>query len=142
MGAGDSDSEESSLMALFEQTEWLILRVERLVQDHSAALDLVEETFLAAIKNPPRYLTRPRAWLSVTAHIIHHRQARRVPEYSEELVLAPSGRWQIYQDEADMWRWRRQRADGKVTDPSQRAFESRAECEEDARFEGWNGWDG
>ncbi|MEE8147992.1 MAG: hypothetical protein V3T24_10340 [Longimicrobiales bacterium] len=147
MEASDSDSDSTGPnefpKALLEQREWLLRLAERLTGDHQIARCLVQQTFLAAIKNPPPDATWPRGWLSVVAHRIHHKQQYRLSVGSiEELVIAPGYRWQIYQDDVGKWRWRRRGADSEATDRSQREFESRAECEKDARFHGWNGWDG
>ncbi len=147
MEASDSDSDSTGPnefpKALLEQREWLLRLAERLTGDHQIARGLVQQTFLAAIKNPPPDATQPRAWLSVVAHRIHHKQQYRLSVGSiEELVIAPGYRWQIYQDDVGKWRWRRPGASGTLPSCPPKGFTSQAECEENAGLFGWDGWDG
>ena len=131
---------DEALHALFEQRQWLHRVAKRLAHDDSAAMDLVQETFLAAIKNPPPDATRPRPWLFVLARRIQRdKDAGLSSEYVEEFVLAPNDRWQIYRLTAGKWMWGRLGEDGNVIYRSPKGFESRAECEEDARLHGWGG---
>ena len=130
----------NAMHVLFEQEQWLLRVAKRLAQDDSAAIDLVQKTILAAIKNPPPNAGRPRQWLFELAHQIKRdKDAGLSSEYVEEPVLATSDRWQIYKDGAGKWRWRRPGASGTLRGCPPRGFESQAECQEDARLFGWDG---
>src|SRR5262245_9127464 len=56
-----------SLEGLLTHSEWLATLARRLVVDRSAADDLVQDTWLAALRNPPREAHSLRAWLSRVA---------------------------------------------------------------------------
>ena len=59
-------SETVSLECLLRHSDWLTTLARRLVAP-AAADDLVQETWLAALRNPPREVRSPRAWLSRVA---------------------------------------------------------------------------
>jgi RNA polymerase sigma-70 factor (ECF subfamily) len=60
----DSSSSRTDLSALLAQSDWLHALARRLVGDPGAADDLVQETWVAALRNPPD-VTRPaRPWLA------------------------------------------------------------------------------
>ena len=76
----------SALEVFFEQEAWLHRLARRLVQDDAAAQDLVQDTWLAALQNPPEDLTRPRAWLSAVAKRLASKQrAKLKPTLGEPL---------------------------------------------------------
>jgi RNA polymerase sigma factor (sigma-70 family) len=52
---------------LLAHREWLTRLARRLVADHETADDIVQETWLAALRRPPRRLRRVRAWLATVA---------------------------------------------------------------------------
>src|SRR6185436_17181081 len=56
-----------SLEGLLTHSEWLATLARRLVVDRSAADDLVQDTWLAALRNPPREVHSLQAWLSRVA---------------------------------------------------------------------------
>ncbi len=60
----DSNASRTDLSALLDHSEWLHALARRLVGDPGAADDLVQETWVAALRNPPD-VTRPaRPWLA------------------------------------------------------------------------------
>ncbi len=65
------------LQAFFAQEAWLLRLARRLVHDDAAAQDLVQETWLATLRCPPRDRSQPRAWLAVVAKRLAAGQRRR-----------------------------------------------------------------
>lgn len=60
------DSETSSLDCLLRHSDWLSSLARRLAVSTKAD-DLVQDTWLAALHNPPHRVRSPRAWLSRVA---------------------------------------------------------------------------
>jgi len=59
-----SPSQTATLAELLSHSEWLRGLARRLVVDEAAADDLVQETWLAALANPPMAGRSPRPWLA------------------------------------------------------------------------------
>ncbi len=51
----------------------------------------------------------------------------------------PKDHWLFYVDDGKDWRWSRTGTNGRVVSQSHRGFRVRAECEDDAARNGWNG---
>jgi RNA polymerase sigma factor (sigma-70 family) len=66
MGANMGDSESLNLDCLLRHSDWLTALARRLVAPGMAE-DLVQDTWLAALRNPPYGVRSPRAWLSRVA---------------------------------------------------------------------------
>ena len=65
---GDTTVVHSDLEEFFDQEAWLRRLARRLVTDDSAALDLVQDVWVALIANPPKDRSKPKAWLTAVAH--------------------------------------------------------------------------
>jgi uncharacterized protein YegP (UPF0339 family) len=48
-------------------------------------------------------------------------------------------KWEFYQDAQKMWRWRRIAPNGEIVGASTEGFHNRADCEANARRNGWRG---
>jgi uncharacterized protein YegP (UPF0339 family) len=48
-------------------------------------------------------------------------------------------KWEIYQDSARMWRWRRIAPNGREVGASSEGYVHRSDCEANARRNGWQG---
>ncbi len=48
-------------------------------------------------------------------------------------------KWEFEKDERGKWRWRRVAPNGKITGSSSEGYVNRADCEENARRNGWSG---
>lgn len=47
-------------------------------------------------------------------------------------------KWDIYQDKADEWRWRRTAPNGNIVGASTEGYKNRSDCEDNARRNGWS----
>ena len=75
-----------ALQALFREEEWLYSLARQLVQDDAAARDLVQDTWVAALENPPRNTDQPRKWLlTVASRLARKRRSRLSPEYVDNI---------------------------------------------------------
>jgi RNA polymerase sigma-70 factor (ECF subfamily) len=70
----NTDPADARIAALLTQREWVRSLARALVRDESAADDLEQETWLAALANPPTWDESPRGWL---ASVLRRRAARR-----------------------------------------------------------------
>jgi uncharacterized protein YegP (UPF0339 family) len=48
-------------------------------------------------------------------------------------------KWEIYQDKAGEWRWRRTASNGKIVGASTEGYKNKSDCEKNARRNGWKG---
>lgn len=48
-------------------------------------------------------------------------------------------KWEFYQDVQGYWRWRRTAANGRIIAASTEGYRNRADCEANARRNGWFG---
>ena len=69
-----------TLESLLSHSEWLTSLARRLVGDRATADDLVQDTWIAALRNPPREAHSLRAWLSrVARRLARGRGGRTAP---------------------------------------------------------------
>lgn len=73
----NTSTEAASLDGLFEQEEWLHGLARQLTVDDASARDLVQQTWVAALRNPPRDLSWPRAWLATVIRRLAATKTRR-----------------------------------------------------------------
>ena len=66
-----------NLERLLVHSEWLATLARRLVADRATADDLVQDTWVAALRNPPRETGSLRAWLSTVARRLSRAQPSR-----------------------------------------------------------------
>jgi DNA-directed RNA polymerase specialized sigma24 family protein len=72
-----SAAEESpGIERLLHHSEWLAALARRLVRDGASADDLVQETWLAALRHPPAAGRSVRAWLTTVARRLARGQGR------------------------------------------------------------------
>jgi uncharacterized protein YegP (UPF0339 family) len=48
-------------------------------------------------------------------------------------------KWEFYKDNRGQWRWRRTAPNGKVVGASTEGYANKADCEANARRNGWRG---
>jgi uncharacterized protein YegP (UPF0339 family) len=48
-------------------------------------------------------------------------------------------KWEIYKDAENQWRWRRTAPNGNIIGASTQAYKNKADCEGNARRNGWKG---
>lgn len=48
-------------------------------------------------------------------------------------------KWEIYKDPQGQWRWRRTAPNGNIVGAATQGYVNRADCEANARRNGWNG---
>lgn len=54
--------------------------------------------------------------------------------------MAKEDIWEFYQDSKKEWRWRRKDStNGKIIGASTEGYKNKADCEDNARRNGWNG---
>ena len=46
--------------------------------------------------------------------------------------------WEFYKDNAGEWRWRRTAPNGRIVAASSQGYKNRADCQENARRNGWS----
>ncbi|HVS17227.1 MAG TPA: sigma factor, partial [Planctomycetota bacterium] len=61
--------------ALLAEQQWLHELARHLVGDPEAALDLEQETWLAALRSPPAHAGSPRGWLATVLRRLARRRA-------------------------------------------------------------------
>ena len=48
-------------------------------------------------------------------------------------------KWEFYKDTQSQWRWRRTASNGNIVGQSSEGYHNRADCESNARRNGWTG---
>ncbi len=59
-----------------------------------------------------------------------------IPPFLKEVVM---DRWEFYTDPKGEWRWRRVAPNGNIVGSSSESYKNRADCEANARRNGWPG---
>jgi uncharacterized protein YegP (UPF0339 family) len=54
-------------------------------------------------------------------------------------MTSTADKWEFYTDAQGMWRWRRTAPNGKIVGSSTEVYRNRADCEANARRNGWTG---
>ncbi|MCA9322697.1 MAG: RNA polymerase subunit sigma, partial [Planctomycetes bacterium] len=72
----EEHAQTTGIEELLESADWLQGLAEQLVQDPHLADDLVQDTWLAALRQPPTTAGPNRAWLATVLRRLSSRRAR------------------------------------------------------------------